>query len=215
MRIIISADLQAALPNFRVVAYTMKVNNASTMPVLDLLLKTQEEHQNICDLKDVVKLPKLLPARDGYKKLGKDPSRYRLATEALIRRVIRKIPLYRLGDLIDLGNILSIMTLRSICVVDLDKICGDVVIRIGTKQDSFEAINRGRLNIENMPVYTDLSGPFGTPTSDTPRTAITDGTRRILIMMISFHPDELETDEKTLIRLYAQYAQATNITKVS
>ena len=61
--------------------------------------------------------------------MGKDPSHTRPACEALLRRVVKGNELYRLGDVIDLGNILSIETLRSVCVVDSDKLVGDIVIR--------------------------------------------------------------------------------------
>ena len=143
------------------------------------------------------------------------PSRYRLATEALLRRVVKGIGLYRLGDLIDLGNILSIRTLRSICVVDLEKIKGDVTIRIGTKDDYFVAINRGVLNVDRLILYVDEAGPFGSPSSDRERTAITSTTNKILIMMICFEDKEKDIDEALMLDLYKNYAHAANIRKIS
>lgn len=214
MNLTIDEKLHEAIPSFSVVAYTMEVINQSSNEVENLLRQTEAKYRNLCDLLEVVNLPKIKEARDGYKKLGKDPSRYRLATEALIRRVLRGIKLYRLGDLIDLGNILSIETRRSICVVDFDKIEGDVLIRIGNQTDYFEAINRGPLNIDKIPVYTDNFGPFGTPTSDTYRTAVSNSTKRLLVMMICFNHEEKDLDEELLIKLYQEFAQAKNIKKL-
>lgn len=214
MKLTIKKELQDKLPLFNVIAYTMDVDNLITDKVTILLNDTIEKYQNICDLKDIVNYGKIKTARDGYKKLGKDPSHTRLACEALIRRVIKNKSLYRINDLVDLGNILSIMTQRSICVVDKDKVVGDVAIRIGTKEDIYETINRGILNVENIPLYTDDISFFGNPTSDTPRTMITENTKSILVMMICFDDIELEQDRKLLLDLYKNYANAENIKEV-
>lgn len=214
MKLTISKQLQEKLPLFNIIAYTMDIDNQITEEVTLLLEKTINYYQNICDLKDIVNYGKIKNARDGYKKLGKDPSHTRLACEALLRRVIKNKSLYRINDIVDLGNILSIMTQRSICVVDKDKVIGDVYIRIGTKEDVYETINRGILNVENIPLYTDEISFFGNPTSDTPRTMITKETKSILVMMICFDQENLEQDRKLLIELYQKYANARNIQEV-
>jgi len=214
MKLTISKQLQEKLPLFNIIAYTMDIDNQITEEVTLLLEKTINDYQNICELKDIVNYGKIKNARDGYKKLGKDPSHTRLACEALLRRVIKNKSLYRINDIVDLGNILSIMTQRSICVVDKDKVIGDVYIRIGTKEDVYETINRGILNVENIPLYTDEISFFGNPTSDTLRTMITKETKSILVMMICFDQENLEQDRKLLIELYQKYANARNIQEV-
>ncbi|HOE77245.1 MAG TPA: phenylalanine--tRNA ligase beta subunit-related protein [Bacilli bacterium] len=215
MQIILSDEIKTLLPNFSIIAYTMDVKNQKTEAVTGLLKETEQEYFNRYPLTDVVNIPKIKVARDGYKKCGKDPSRYRLATEALLRRVVKGVGLYRLGDLIDLGNILSIRSMRSICVVDYEKIQGNVRIRIGTPDDYFVAINRGVLNVDRMILYEDDAGPFGSPSSDTERTSITETTKKILIMMICFEDKEKDIDEALLLDLYHKYAGASNIRKIS
>ena len=214
MKLTISKQLQEKLPLFNIIAYTMDVDNQTTEEVTLLLEQTINDYQNICELKDVVNYGKIKNARDGYKKLGKDPSHTRLACEALLRRVIKNKSLYRINDIVDLGNILSIMTQRSICVADKDKVIGDIHIRIGTKEDIYETINRGILNVENSPLYTDEISFFGNPTSDTPRTMISEQTKSILVMMICFDHEDLEKDQDLLIELYQKYANARNIQEV-
>ena len=214
MKLTISKQLQEKLPLFNIIAYTMDVDNQTTEEVTLLLEQTINDYQNICELKDVVNYGKIKNARDGYKKLGKDPSHTRLACEALLRRVIKNKSLYRINDIVDLGNILSIMTQRSISVADKDKVIGDIHIRIGTKEDIYETINRGILNVENIPLYTDEISFFGNPTSDTPRTMISEQTKSILVMMICFDHEDLEKDQDLLIELYQKYANARNIQEV-
>ncbi len=214
MKIKIASELLEKLPSFSVIAYTMEVDNQCTEVVDKLLEKIKKEYFNYVAPVDIVKIPKLKVSRDGYKKLGKDPSHTRLACEALLRRVIKGLDLYRLGDIIDLGNILSIKTMRSVCVVDLDKIIGDVYIRIGTKDDIYEGINRGSINVDKIPLYTDDDSPFGNPTSDTLRTGITIDTKNILIMIICFDEEEKDLDEQIMLDLYQKYANARNINKL-
>lgn len=200
--------------NLNVIAYTLDVKNQTTTEVENLTKIQINEVMTKYKIEDVVNIPKLKKSRDAYKKLGIDPSRYRLATESLIRRIVKGNGLYRINDIVDLGNILSIKTLRSVCVVDLDKIKGDIFITQGLNTDVYEGINRGIINITNMPVYQDDLGNFGTPTSDTIRTAVSDDTSKILIMIICFgQDDEDKQDEKLLIELYQKYANGTNFTK--
>ena len=40
------------------------------------------------------------------------------------------------------------------------------------------------INIENIPLYEDEIGPFGSTTSDTPRTMVTENTKKILLFMV-------------------------------
>ncbi len=214
MKINIALELKNKLKEFEVIAYTMTIDNSKTVEVDNLLSKVKEEYTNFVPLTEVVKIPKIKVSRDGYKKLGKDPSHTRLACEALLRRVIKGDDLYRLGDIIDLGNVLSIKTMRSVCVVDLDKIEGDVTIRIGTKEDIYYGINRGLINVDKIPLYTDNIGPFGNPTSDTDRTKVTSDTKNILIMIICFNQEEMVEDEEQLLSLYQKYTNARNIIKL-
>lgn len=214
MKIKIVEQLLEKIPNFLVIPYTMEVDNQKTNAVEELLLALKEKYTNFVPATEIVTIPKLKVSRDGYKKLGKDPSHTRLACEALLRRLIKGDNLYRLGDIIDLGNVLSIETMRSVCVVDLDKIVGDVVIRIGTKEDVYYGINRGLINVDKIPLYTDDLGPFGNPTSDTDRTKVTGSTKNILIMIICFNQDDIEKDENIMLELYKKYANARNIKKL-
>ena len=215
----ISNDLKNLLPNFSVIAYEIDFESDfdamnKSKEVDDYLEKLYTLVSSKYNYDEITKIPKLKQTRDGYKKMGKDPSHTRPACEALLRRVVKGNNLYRLGDVIDLGNILSIETLRSVCVVDKERLVNDVVIRLGTKEDIYEGINRGLINVTNIPVYTDEIGPFGCPTSDTLRTCVTSSTKSILVMIICFDDFEKDIDEKRLVQLYQTNTLIKNITKI-
>ena len=219
MNLRISNDLKEMIPTFSVIAYKIdfdeKFNAMQQSKLVDEYLSNiYKTYPTIYNYDEITKIPKLKLTRDGYKKMGKDPSHTRPACEALLRRVVKGNELYRLGDVIDLGNILSIETLRSVCVVDSDKLVGDIVIRLGKSSDNYEGINRGIINVTNIPVYTDEMGPFGCPTSDTLRTAVTATTKSILVMIICFDDFEKDIDEKRLVQLYQTNTLIKNITKI-
>ena len=219
MNLKINDDILELIPMFDVIAYIIEFDHdynalIKSKEVDEYLEKMYIEYPNIYNYEEITKISKLKATRDGYKKMGKDPSHTRPACEALLRRIVKGSNLYRLGDVIDVGNILSIETLRSVCVVDLDKLNGDVVIRLGKKEDIYEGINRGLINVTNIPVYTDQNGPFGCPTSDTLRTCVTSSTKKILVMIICFDDSEKEIDEQKLISLYQTLTKIKNIEKI-
>lgn len=215
----ITDELKKIVPSFKVSCYTFqtleKNDKDNLSPYLtEAFNEISKEYQEKYELSEVTKILKIKATRDGYKMLGKDPSHTRPACEALVRRIIRDGSIYRLGDLIDFGNFLSIKLMKSVCMVDLDKIQGDVTIRIGRNTDFYEGINRGVINVTNLPLYTDEIGPFGNPTSDTIRTAISNDTTNVLIMLIHFD-DNNQKDEREMLMLLNKYLKITNLTKIN
>ena len=136
-------------------------------------------------------MPAIQATRTAYKRCGKDPSRYRPSSEALIRRTLRDIPLYQIDTLVDLINLVSIRTGYSIGGFDADKISGNTLeLGIGKAGEPYEGIGRGELNIEGMPVYRDAIGGIGTPTSDHERTKLDIGTSHLLTIINGYSGKE-------------------------
>ncbi len=95
---------------------------------------------------------------------------------------------------------------------DADKISGDVVFGVGKKNEPYEGIGRGILNIESLPVFRDNAGAFGTPTSDSVRTAVTSETVRFLMIIIGFgNLSELDEAAASAVNLLEKYAFARNM----
>lgn len=214
MKIVIKEELTRILPKFNVIAYTLDVQVTSSDVIEPYLLELERQIKDQYTLEEVLTIPLIKEARDGYKRLGKDPSRYRLAVESLYRRLVKGNDLYRINNVVDVGNALSIITKRSVCVADAEKIDGDIIIRIGQESDIYEGINRGVLNVTNIPIYEDKIGPFGSTTSDTHRTAITQETKQALVMIICFSDTELEEHASQLQKLFQIYAYSKNIKQI-
>lgn len=214
MLITITNEVLSKLPNFNIIAYTMDVEVRSS-EIIEEEIKTYEKRiKEEYSLEEVLNIPLIKEARDAYKKLGKDPSRYRLAVESLYRRLVKGNSLYRINNVVDCGNILSIALFRSTAILDLEAIKGNVKIRIGREDDCYYGIGRGLLNISNIPVYVDDIGPFGSTTSDTERTMIKENSKSILVMIICFSDTYIEENKILTLELFKKYAFAKNIQEV-
>ncbi len=151
-------------------------------------------------------------SRRAYKACGKDPARYRLSAEALLRRVVNRHELYQVCNVVDALNLVSISSGFSIGGYDSEKIEGEVVFGIGNSGEPYIGIGRGELNIEGLPVFRDEAGAFGTPTSDSERTSVTAATRSFLMVIIDFAGTAL-LDEATILArsLLEKYAQGGRV----
>ena len=165
------------------------------------------------ELLEINKRPAVAATRRVYKHFGKDPNRYRVASEALCRRLIRGLGIYRLTTSVDLINLVSIRSGYPISALDADKLEGDSLsLGIGEEGEYYEGIGRGQLNIAGMPVYRDAKGGVATPTSDEERTKITELTTRVQIN-INGYAEEMPMAECVdwVVTLLKKYAMATDI----
>ncbi|HHV14760.1 MAG TPA: hypothetical protein GXX66_03830 [Acholeplasmataceae bacterium] len=213
MKITIDKSISDLLPNFNTLAFIMDVEIKESSDELKGLLKVLEvEVQNMCPtLEDVLKVPLIDEARNAYRTLGKDPSRYKIASESLLRRIVKDRGLYLINNAVDAGNALSIILKRNTAVLDYDKIKGDVIIRKGRTDDLFFGIGRGKLNVSNIPVYVDEVGPFGSSTSDSERTMITNKTKKLLVFVVCFSYTEVDKAIEITKEIYEKYVNAKNI----
>jgi len=188
MEIRVSADITRACPDFEGAAILCSVQNSLHHPELwEQIARFEEQLLSDTALADVNQHPVIAATRRAYKVLGKDPNRYRPSAEALRRRLIRGLGLYKINTLVDLINVVSLCSGYSIGGFDATKIEGNLILGVGEADERFEAIGRGLLNIHGLPVYRDDRGGVGTPTSDEERTKIDPETKKILIIINGYN----------------------------
>lgn len=206
MKITISNEIKTRVPTFHVGVIEANIETKKTNLLDQLINDLEKELDETYDISDVVGLDTIKEGRQAYKTFGKDPSRYRLAVESLYRRIVKGNKLYRINDVVDIGNVISIKLRKSVAMLDKDHIKGDIVIRLGQETDEFYGIGRGKLNITNIPLYEDEISPFGSTTSDTERTKITFETKSLLMFIISFTGQETLEEEIALTKnLFEQF----------
>lgn len=215
MNIEIEDIIKNVAPQLQVVAIEADVINCDTPD--DFWTELTQEALRIAqlyDLSQINKRPGIAATRAAYKALGKEPNRYRPSSEALCRRAVKGMELYRINALVDIINLISMRSGYSIGGFDADCIQGDLLrLGAGRTGEVFNAIGRGQLNIEGLPLYRDAVGGIGTPTSDEERTKLSIATRRLL-MCINIYQEEMPVgDVVNLSRnLLERYCQAANIT---
>ena len=188
MKIKISHAIREACPQLALAVIRCDVKNGETS--FELWKEMEMEIHRIKAtylLEEINKRLEIAATRKIYKALGKDPNRYRPSAEALCRRIVRDIPVYKVSTLVDIINLVSIRSGFSIGGFDREKIQGNIELGVGTAaDDQFEAIGPGLLNVEGLPLYRDQAGGIGTPTSDHERTKISGNTTQLLMIINSY-----------------------------
>ena len=208
MKIGISSKIREACPNLALAIITCEVKNSDTSSEFWIELDTEiQQIKASYALEEINKRPEIAATRKIYKVLGKDPNRYRPSAEALCRRILRDIPIYKVSTLVDIINLVSIRSGFSIGGFDQDKIQGNIELGAGTAEDEFEAIGRGLLNVEGLPLYRDEAGGIGTPTSDNERTKISGNTTQLLMIINGYSgKGTLQEAVNHSIKLLGKYA---------
>jgi DNA/RNA-binding domain of Phe-tRNA-synthetase-like protein len=212
MKMKISENIKSKCPNLRLGVITCSVqisdNRADLWSEIDAKILELENMETT----EISKLPTIAATRKAYKALGKDPARYRPSAEALLRRVVKGKGLYKINNVVDLLNLVSIATGFSIGGYDADKIEGEVTLGIGEAEEPYEGIGRGTLNIEFLPTFRDAKSAFGTPTSDSVRTSVTAATKQFQMIILDFASLENLAEAMELsVDLLRKFGDAENI----
>ena len=213
MKIIIEDRIKEACPDVRIGLIRAKVVNSEFSEELNKEIESlSEKIKSSYELLWINKRPAIAATRQLYKKLGKDPNRYRVSSEALCRRIVKGMGIYQINVLVDLINLISIGSGYAIGGFDADKIQGDSVkLSVGTADDKFEGIGRGILNVEGLPLYRDAIGGIGSPTSDEERTKIELKTTHLQMQINAFDEEmPLEDTIEWSVSLLKKYVCATD-----
>lgn len=203
MEIIVSNEIENVCPNFIGACVEAKVKNSQYCQDLWNEINTLgKEFKNKLTIETLKEISGIAATRRIYRICGKDPSRYRPAAEALIRRILQGKTLYQIDTLVDLINLASMKYGYSLGGFDADKFVGNTLeLGVGKEGEPYEGIGRGMINIQGLPIYRDGIGGVGTPTSDNERTKITINTNHLLVLINGYDGNE------ALVRQNAEFVQ--------
>lgn len=210
MEVIVSKEIESVCPGFVGACVEAMVENSSYSDELWREIgKLGDHYRKTLTTESLKLMPAIEATRRVYRACGKDPSRYRPSSEALIRRMLQGKKLYQKDTLVDLGNLASIWSGYSIGCFDASKFVGPkLTLGVGREGEPYEGIGRGMINIAGLPVYRDAVGGVGTPTSDNERTKIVGQTTHFVALVNGYDGDEahvLQTARllQELLRKYA------------
>ncbi|MDO4160790.1 MAG: phenylalanine--tRNA ligase beta subunit-related protein [Prevotellaceae bacterium] len=214
MKVIVSDEIEHVCPGFVGAAVSADVVNSEYSKELWLEIEEWgEKYRSSYTTETIKHISGIEATRRVYRACGKDPSRYRPASEALIRRMLQGKALYQIDTLVDLINLASIAFGYSIGGFDADKFQGDTLtLGVGREGEPYEGIGRGMINIAGLPVYRDALGGVGTPTSDNERTKIDINTTRLFVLINGYDGNEenVRANADFIIKLLEKYAQGKN-----
>ena len=157
-------------------------------------------------------IPGIRGSRLMYKAFGRNPGRYRVSSEALIRRVRRSDPLYRINSVVDVNNLISVQSGLSVGSYDLEKVQGSIIMRRGAAGETYSGIGKDAIDLEDLLVLTDEVGAFGSSMSDSTRSMVTLESRDILVVLHCFENDlDLPALLEETESAFERYANAQNV----
>ncbi|MDF2940505.1 MAG: hypothetical protein K0R66_1147 [Gammaproteobacteria bacterium] len=213
LRINVAKEIFAANPDFAMGIVRARVKVAKRSEELWKLMqacceavRTDEKY------KSVTEVAQIKAVRATYKSLGKNPGEFQGSNEALVRRALKGQELYQINTVVDSNNVVSVEACRSIGSYDVSKLGADIVFRPGAAGEKYPSTKKRSIDLKNLPLLADESGPFGSPTSDSERSLITEETQEIISTIFSFDgPEGLDDQVKRLASLFSLYAEASMI----
>lgn len=212
MKIIVSDEIETVCPTFVGACVEAQVENTPYCQELwDEIDALGEKYKQTLTTESLKEMSGIAATRRVYRACGKDPSRYRPASEALIRRMLQGKKLYQIDTLVDLVNLASITYGYSIGGFDADKFEGETLtLGVGKAGEPYEGIGRGMINIDGLPVYRDEKGGVGTPTSDNERTKMELKTTHLVVLINGYDGNEQHVRENAVFiqKLLRKYCKS-------
>ena len=166
-------------------------------------------------LETLAEAPPTRAVRAMFRSWDMDPSKYRPSSEALLRRLVQGKGLYRVSNVVDVGNLISIETGWPLGCYDRARIQAPIAFRHGTTGERYEGIGKRTWHLEGRPVLADPEGPFGSPISDSTRSMITETARDVLVVIYAPLGSPRASIESAMSRLADRLAQFAGAAAVS
>ena len=113
----------------------------------DTLRFMERGRRNLVDATEA-ELPAIRAWRAAFAAMGLKPTRYRCASEALLRRLRKEGALPRLHPLVDLANAVSVAHGLPVAVFDLANVSGNLTVRPATGQEVYRSFGGADENPE-------------------------------------------------------------------
>jgi DNA/RNA-binding domain of Phe-tRNA-synthetase-like protein len=149
--------------------------------------------ERFADTSEIGAHPTVSSLRRLFRAAGCDPTRYRPASEALLRRLVKGNPIPGIQPLVDVNNCLSAELTVPCCVMREGSFGSRMVWRSGFEGESYESL-RGPFNLEGKPVLFDEEGPLDTPITGNVRVKVNPDTASA--WLVAYMPaDQIELEQ--------------------
>lgn len=154
--------------------------------------------QRISETAMISSLPAVSAMRKLFRASGCDPTRYRPASEALLRRLVKGAELPEIHPLVDVNNCLSAELAAPCCVMAEGTLGSQLVFRRGREGESYESL-RGPFNLTDKPLLVDELGPIDTPITGGVRVKVKPDTQ--MAWLVAYLPRDVASADDAWERL--------------
>jgi DNA/RNA-binding domain of Phe-tRNA-synthetase-like protein len=125
--------------------------------------------------------------RDLYWTFGMDPTKLRVSSEAVLRRILKGQNLWRISDVVDIINLASAYHKIPISLIDVSKLDGDLLVRAAFNGEIFQRIGGKMIMCRGREIVIADEKKivcFGWATHDSERTMITEDSKNVLVLLL-------------------------------
>jgi DNA/RNA-binding domain of Phe-tRNA-synthetase-like protein len=144
--------------------------------------------------------PPVAAMRKLFRAAGCDPTRYRPASEALLRRLVKGAELPEIHPLVDVNNCLSARLAVPCCVMAEGSLGTSLVFRQGNAGEGYQSL-RGPFACEAKPLLIDEIGPVDTPITGSDRVKVRTDTR--CAWLVAYLPEDVVSADAFWVELEA------------
>lgn len=131
-------DLVKLYPDVQAgVLFATGLRNGPTSPALQALYQQEQAAVNGRLPAALSDLPTLAAWRSAFRRFGVNPTQYRCAAEALLRRLSKAGDIPSINTLVDIGNLVSIRYALPVAVFDWRAVTGPVTVQFASGSERF------------------------------------------------------------------------------
>lgn len=190
--------------------FTAVKGGPSPRELLSLMTSSAAQAAATIPLEEIARLPGPAGWRKVLRALGTDPTRYRVSSERLLRRVVKGGALPEINVLADICNVWSLVTGLPASLFDAEKLSGPALtLGSGKSGESYYTLAHGEMQTEGKVVLRDAEGPCGSPITDSQRTSSDETTSHCLLVIYAppaYPAEELERCMDVAADWYQRYA---------
>ncbi len=138
------ADILARYPN--VIGGVILAQGITNGPTPDNLRRAYQAEQEAAKERigntPLSQIPSLEAWRGAFRRFGVDPTQYRSAAEALLRRLTKKGDIPSINLLVDIGNMISIRYSLPVAVIDAQAVQGAITVHFADGSESSSMLGK-------------------------------------------------------------------------
>ncbi|MHA1930866.1 MAG: B3/B4 domain-containing protein [Candidatus Thorarchaeota archaeon] len=145
-----------------------------------------EEIRSMMTLDDAKDDPLFRSYRDLYWTFGMDPTKHRVSSEAVLRRILRGLNLWRISDLVDVVNLASAYHKIPIGLIDDSKRVGNLIVRAANQDEVFTRMGGQTITCKGREIVLADQEKiicYGYATHDSNQTKVTLESKDVLLVL--------------------------------